>query len=332
MGCVPQRALSFYTPPMRARGLTIETLVAAGTAGALWACGPSDAGSTGDVDAGPEERSDARSYPDAGRCEDSVDVVFVLDVSSSMGFVLNDLEENIGSVVEAAGELADDPHFGLIAFADNYKLDDGGTMGGGHIHTDAATLVDAFATYRSVYTNADRNPGDGPDGPTLQNPICEENANDALHAAATEFPWRERASRVVIVATDDTFLERPDNYGDRDGDGDTNSPGFPTEGDYPALRTLDETTTALGDADVRVFSFTRLDPPGLLAPGRCGTGRRLPWESVSDGWSTPYDGAAPLPEATDGRNYDLDAVRGGDLSLSETINEVVLESHCNSVD
>ena len=296
------------------------------------ACGPSSR-TTPSVDGGDGDRADGAPWTgrsDGGTCTEVVDVVLALDVSSSMGFVLDDLERDIHQVVDAANELAPDAHFGLIAFADNHLLDDTGDLEGGRVHTQSSTLVSAFRHIESTYTNANRNPGDGPGGPTLQNPICEENSLDALHAAAADFPWRDDATRVVILATDDTFLERPDNYGDRDGDGDTTSTNFPSEGDYPAAWTVPETTAALTGAGVRVFSFTRLDPPSFLE--RCDTPRRFHWQDITDGWTTPYGGEAPIPDATDGRNYDLAEVQDGSLSLADTINEVVVESHCNPVD
>ncbi|MDB4965033.1 MAG: hypothetical protein JWN44_722 [Myxococcales bacterium] len=267
---------------------------------------------------------------DMGPCTDVVDVVFVLDVSSSMTFVLDKLNAEIDQVVTRANMLAADAHFGLIAFADNYRLDATGPLSGGKVHTAGATLKAAFQNYKAVYTLNDRNPGDDPTtGPTSQNPICEENALDSLHAAAAEFPWRDNATRVVILVTDDTFLERPDNYGDRDGDGMTNKMDFPREGNYPALWTVGDTTAALRGMRARVFGFTRLKEPGLLDASRCGTGRRLPWSSISDGWSTPYKGQMPIPTQTAGKNFDLDLVKSGALSLTATINEVVVQSFCN---
>ena len=294
------------------------------------ACGPRTSPS---VDAGGDDRADAGSWSGGdggGDCDEVVDLVLVLDVSSSMRFVLDELEADIDRVVDAANQLAPDAHFGLIAFADNHKLDTTGDLEAGKVHTLAAPLSAAFAEIRSTYTQANRNPGDGPGGPTLQNPICEENGLDALHAATTEFPWRDNATRVVILASDDTFLERPDNYGDRDGDGDTTSTNFPREGDYPAAWTVPETVAALTGAKTRVFSFTRLRPPSFLE--RCDTGRRLPWQDITDGWTTPYAGQPPIPEATDGRNYDLAEVQDGTLSLADTINEVVVDSYCDPVD
>jgi hypothetical protein len=273
--------------------------------------------------------SGSGSNVDAGKCEEVVDVVFVLDTSSSMDFVLTKLESQIGDVVTASNMVAADAHFGLIAFQDNYKLDSTGPLAGGVVHTSAMSLQTAFRNYRDNYTAYNRNPGDGPSGPTTQNPICEENSLDSLYAAATTFPWRDNATRVVILATDDTFLEATDNYGDRDGDGLTNKTDYPREGNYPAGHTMADTVTALHDAHARVFSFSRITQPGLLE--RCGTGRRLPWASITDGWTTPYKSQAPIPMQTDGGNYDLDKVKNGTLSLANTINEVVLDSHCNPI-
>lgn len=290
----------------------------------LAACGPSARNGGDDMPAG-----DAPPAGDAGECHDVVDVVFVLDTSSSMGFVLQQLEQQIAQVVTASNTLAPDSHFGLIVFQDNYFLDNTGPLEGGKVHTEASTLQTRFSYYRTTYTNNDRNPGDGPTGLMTQNPICEENSLDALYAAAKEFPWRPNATRVVIIATDDTFLEAPDNYGDRDHDGLTNKTDFPREGNYPALHALPETITALRDGKIRVFSFSRITQPGLF--DRCGTGRRLPWTDITDGWTTPYGATPPIPNQTDGGNFDLDQVKSNAISLSATINNVVLDSYCNPI-
>jgi hypothetical protein len=292
----------------------------------LAACGPSARNGGGDD---VSSDIDAAVTGDAGECHDVVDVVIVLDTSSSMGFVLQQLEQQIAQVVTASNTLAPDAHFGLIVFQDNYLLDTTGPLEGGKVHTAASTLQSRFSYYRTTYTNNDRNPGDGPTGLTTQNPICEENSLDALYAAAKEFPWRANATRVVIIATDDTFLEAPDNYGDRDHDGLTNKTDFPREGNYPALRNLGETVTALRDGKIRVFSFSRINQPSILE--RCGTGRRLAWTDITDGWTTPYGATPPIPTQTDGGNFDLDQVKTGALSLSTTINQVVVESFCNPI-
>jgi len=293
----------------------------------LIACGPTNRGGGGDGTDG-SVGSDAKPS-DAEQCEEVIDVVFVLDTSSSMDFVLTKLEQQIAQVVTASNMIAADAHFGLIVFQDNHFIDNTGPMMNGVVHTSATSLQTAFRYYRDNFTANNRNPGDGLSGPTTQNPICEENSLDALHAAANSYPWRSNATRVVILATDDTFLERPDNYGDRDGDGLTNKTDFPREGNYPAASTMMETVAALRAAKVRVFSFSRMTQPNLFE--RCGTGRRMPWEDITDGWTTPYKNQMPIPNQTDGGNYDLDKVRNGTLSLAETINSVVLDSHCNPI-
>jgi hypothetical protein len=289
------------------------------------AAGSPDTGSGFDFEAGLG--SDA--LPEGGgstECKDVVDVVFVLDVSSSMDFVLDRLGREIDGVVAAATKLAPDPHFGFVGYVDNHRLDTRGALEGGKVHVDGKTLRAAFDDFKKTYTNNNRNPGDGPTGPTTQNPICEENSLDALAGAAREFPWRTNATRIVILATD----------GDRDGDGKTDKKDYPREGDYPAKVGYLDTIEALRAARVRVFSFTRLKEPGPLdLLGRCGTGRRLAWSQIAEGWSQPYKGKAaapkgdPIPKATAGKNYDLELVRSGKLPLSETINEVVIDSYCN---
>lgn len=288
--------------------------------------GPNDSDIPTAHDSSPDDDSDV---PDDGICTDVIDLVFVLDVSSSMGFVLDRLESQIGTVVGAANALAEGSHFGLVGFVDNHALDLTGDLEGGRVHSGAPSLQAAFRNLRSTYTNPNRNPGDGPTGPTTQNPICEENALDALFAAANEFPWRDNATRVIILVTDDTFIERPDNYGDRDGDGRTDRTDFPREGDYPAAMNLSEVVTALQESRVRVYAFARTRAPGPFDLSRCGTGRRLPWPSVPNGWFEPYNGHPPIPEATDAAAYDIDQVRNGSLSLVETINEVVVDSYCH---
>lgn len=246
-----------------------------------------------------------------------------------MSFVLDDLGNDIDGVVSAANTLATDAHFGLVAFVDNEVLDTTGPLESGKVHLAGDTLKQAFSYYETNFTEPNRNPGDGLSGPTTQNPICEENAVDGLFAAASAFPWRPNATRVIIVATDDTFLDTPDNYGDKDHDGDWNDSSYPKEGNYPAKNSLSSTVDLLKQQQIRVFSFTRLTPPGDFDFNRCGTGRRLSWDKVSAGWSAPYNGAAPIPEATQGKNFDIEQVRSGALSLSETIKTVVVDSYCN---
>lgn len=320
----------------------LSLFLAAALAGLVHCSSSSARDAFGDPDGTPSSGGTAEPPPPSGfrdggassdgssaQCTEDVDVVLVLDVSSSMGFVLDKLDAEIDKVVDASNKLKSGAHFGLVLFVDDVKVVDTGDLAGGKVHTKADTLRAAFSDAKATYTNPNRNPGDGPTGPTLQNPLCEEDSLDALHDTATAFPWRETAARVAIVVTDDTFLEKPDNYGDRDGDGKTDKTDYPREGNYPARFGLDETIAALKTQRVRVFSFTKLKAPGFLDLTRCGTGRRHSTDdSVTYGWSKPSAGKAPIPDQTGGKNFDLDAVRDGKLSLAATINDVVLQSHC----
>ena len=92
----------------------------------LAACGPS--ARSGDDDNGATSDANTSHQPDAGECKEVIDVVFVLDTSSSMDFVLTKLQQQIADVVTASNMVAADSHFGLIAFQDNYKLDDTGSL------------------------------------------------------------------------------------------------------------------------------------------------------------------------------------------------------------
>ena len=257
-------------------------------------------------------------------CTQDIDVVLVLDVSSSMGFVLTKLGAEIDGIVSAANKLKAGAHFGIVGFSDNAAFGLAGSDADGKVHTKASTLKKDFTTFKSVYMNHDRNPGDGPNGPEQQNPICEENSLDALHMAASEFPWRPGAAHVIILATDDTFLEFPDNYGDRDGDGKEDKTNFPREGDYPAKWTVANTVQAVKDAKARVFTATR------SSGSSCGTGRRHTGDSgsIAYGWSKPYNDQDPIPEQTDGKNFDLAQIQSNKLDLADMINGVVLETHC----
>jgi hypothetical protein len=237
--------------------------------------------------------------------------------------VLEKLGAEMESVVTAANAIAPDAHFGLIPFQDKYVLDATGSLSEGKVHTEAKTLQAAFKNYLDNYTAFNRNPGD-PWSLLPRNSICEENALDSLYAAAVEFPWRPNATRVVIAVTDDTFLERPDDYGKKAAGDILPFPDY----DAKAKWTVAETVAQLQEKRARVFSFSRLKAGDF---GGCSTGRRLGQDDVSDGWSTPYGTHDPIPVTTGGKNFDLKQVKDGMLSLSATINEVVVDSYCNPI-
>ena len=282
--------------------------------------GPSITGDGGPSDGGPKV------------CTEDIDVVLVIDTSSSMNFVLDALKDEFESVVTASNQLKSGAHFGAVFFQDNVLLDTSGDEEGGKVHLGSASLASAFSTMKTVYTEHNRNPADGPSGPVDQNPVCEENSLDAIDVAATQFPWRDNAAHVVVVVTDDTFLERPDNYGDGNHDGDTTDTSPFREGNYPAASTLAETITALAAQRIKVFSFTRVTPLGPFSLSGCGTPRRFTDDdAVKFGWTAQYNGADPIPDQTGGKNFDLDDVKSGSLHLGDAINGIVLDVHCSNV-
>jgi hypothetical protein len=292
-----------------------------------------DSDPAGDDDDSTGFNTDGGKPPaaDNSSCTQDIDVVLVLDVSSSMGYLLDKLGNEISGIVDAANKLKPGAHFGMIGFADNGAFATNGSDANGIIHTKAATLKSAFSDFKNTYTDYNRNPADGPNGLTDQNPLCEEDSLDSIYMAAHDYPWRPGAARVIIVTTDDTFLEAPDNYGDRDGDGKEDKTDYPREGNYPAVHTVKDTVQAVKDANARVFSITRLTAPGPFSiGGKCGTGRRHSSDdSVAYGWSQPYDNnQTPIPVQTDGKNFDLDQIATGKIDLAATINGVVLQTHC----
>jgi hypothetical protein len=232
------------------------------------------------------------SNPDGTACDENVDIVFVMDVSTSMDAFLDKLADEILVVDQAlqALDLPEQPHYGLVVFVDDYAL-----LHNGEPYPDVDTLRADFQTW-SDFTSSNQQVGGG-----NSNTTWTENSLDALHVAATGFQWRPAATtlRMVIHTTDDTFWNGP-----------TVGNGVQIERGYA------ETVEALQQAQVRVFSFT-----GSLG-GSCKC------EDVTPGWSTPYMGMDPIPEATDGAVFSIEQVLTGDISLSSGINDAVEDKMC----
>jgi len=243
----------------------------------------------------PDVYFDLGVVPDTpgSKCESGIDIVFVMDVSTSMGGLLAQMADEILEV-DAAIEKLDlptDTHYGLAVFVDDAAL-----LNDGAPYDDAAALQADFIMW-SNFTASNEQVGGG-----NSNYTWTENSIDALYLAATDFEWRpaESTTRIVIHTTDDTFWDGPTN-----GNG------------VPILHGYEETVEALQDATVRVYSFA--DQIG----GACGC------DDVTPGWSTPYLGMLPVPEATDGGVYDINQILGGTVSLADAINTAVEESYCD---
>lgn len=231
---------------------------------------------------------------DPAACDEDVDIVFVMDVSTSMGPFLNTLADEILIVDQAlaALELPNPPHYGLVVFVDDIAL-----LGGGAPYPDVGTLQDDFRMWSS-FTSSNQQVAGG-----NLNTTWPENSLDALYAAAAGFQWRENAARLVIHTTDDTFWEGPATQN-----------GVQIQHDYPS------TVDALQNGEIRVFSFA------AQIGGQCEC------EDVTPGWSSPHLGMPPIPEATDGDVFDIDLVLAGQVSLADAINGAVETSMCDPYD
>jgi len=290
-----------------------STMLAAVLAGALaWGCddddtrfgnndsdsdsdtdGDTDSDSDGDTDS--DSDSDSDSDTDSEDCYEHIDIVFVLDVSTSMDGMLQELEADIAEVWDAANdltELDDDTHFGLVVFVDDFLV----VNDGASIYAGADGLQTDF-NYWYTHTSSNQQTQS-----TAQNIDWPENTLDALNAAADGFNWRDQETtlRVIIHATDDTFLENPNSF----------SSGV------QVLSTYAGTVANLQDKTIRVASFA------AHLGGSSGN------VDVEPGFFADYAGQSPIPDATSGNVFEIGNV-GTTLSLADAINEFVAEEFCS---
>ena len=227
-------------------------------------------------------------------CKQQIDIVFVMDVSTSMSGVLHKLEEEILTVDAKLKTLnvLPDVHYGLVVFVDDAQIIDAGAP-----YVDVQDLKKDF-NYYWMFTQSNSQVNGG--GSNVDFP---ENTIDALYIAAGGFQWRpvEDTLRMVIHTTDDTFGEKG-----------------AVQSSIEIQHTYDETVAALQAQQVRVFSFADNDMTGGPADN----------EDVSMGFFTPYKGQTPIPEATDGGAFNINLVNKNQLSLSAAINDSVEQSLC----
>ncbi len=240
-----------------------------------------------------EPAGDMPNITDGGDgCEQDVDIVFVMDVSTTMGPFLDQLATEIIFVDEAldAMDLPSAPHYGLVVFVDDYAL-----LNTGQPYDSVALLQQDFNEW-STFTASNQQVGGG-----NFNSTWPENSLDAMVVAANAFQWRpaETTLRLMIHTTDDTFW-----------DGPTVGNGVEIQHGYA------QTVEALQQQQIRDFSFA-----GQIG-GSCEC------EDVTPGWSTPYMGMAPVPEATGGLVYDIDLVLVGTVSLADALADAVETTMC----
>jgi hypothetical protein len=225
-------------------------------------------------------------------CTQSIDIVFVMDVSTSMGPFLTKLAQEMPAVDSAAKalNLASAPHYGLVVFVDDTLI-----ANSSQPYTDVSILQSDFQSWAN-FTQSNQQVN-----VATSNGTFPENSLDALYRASTEFAWRPAAStlRIVIHTTDDTFWNGPTS----------------TDG-VQVIHNYTDTVKSLTDNQVRVFAFASL------------LGGPLEFDDVSQGWFAPYAGAKSIPDSTGGGVFKLDDVLSGSISLSASINAAVGGSLC----
>jgi hypothetical protein len=238
---------------------------------------PADTG----VDDGPDEM-----------CDQNVDIVFVMDVSTTMGPFFDKLEDEILVVHQALMEydLPSEPHYGLVVFVDDFTLVNAGVP-----YTDVNELRADFAEWNNFTASNQQTKGGG------FNSTWTENSLDALYAAAAGFQWRPNADtlRMIIHTTDDTFWNGP-----------TTADGVDILHNYP------ETVDLLQSKEIRMFTFA------ALIGGQCDC------DPVGAGFFSDFQGQPALPEQTGGAAYNIDEVLAGVQSLSTAITTSVEDSYC----
>ena len=241
-----------------------------------------------------------RNLPPPTPCTEPMDVVFVIDVSTSMRDEVAGIRAGIDSIWAAAEGLALDVRFGLVVF-----VDDVAAVSACAPFTSVGALQDELMRWQT-FTSSNGQPGGSPES----NSDCAENSLDALYTAATVCTWRPSATRLVIHITDDTFAEHPAVLsGDPFG-----FSGITVE------RTYAETVEALVSREIRVGAFAA---PG--AGEECGAGTS---SDVGRGFHAPYQGMPSIPEATHGAVWSIRDVRAGTLEMAEAIIAFAEAEHC----
>ena len=227
-------------------------------------------------------------------CNDPLDVVFVIDTSTSMEDELDQIANGVTSVWNAARALTTDTQFGLVVFVDDVVA-----VNGCASFDTVESLQAELMSWRD-FTSTNRQPaGGGADS----NSDCPENSLDAFWAAATQCPWRPSATKLIIHATDDTFAERGASLS-----------GIPVE------RMYSEVAGVLVSNELRVGTFA--------APGAgefCGAGTS---PNVGQGFHEPFMGMDTLPNQTGGQAWSIRDVRAGTLDMATAITTLISEEYC----
>jgi hypothetical protein len=243
-------------------------------------------------DGGPRE-ADAATTLDAGDagqavCSEPLDVVLVLDVSSSMTDDVARLRDLAPRLWESALRASAGARISLVVF-----VDDALAVNDCAPFTDAAGLTAALERWRA-FTTRNRSPVS-----EIPNVDCAENSLDALAAAITRCPWRSGA-RTILHVTDDTFEERPAVLSGPFG------PGIVVASSYL------EVSDALVREEISLLALT------ASGSGRdCGGPRPSP--DVGRGFHGPLGSEVSLPERSGGAAWELRAMRDGTFDLAAAL-------------
>lgn len=233
----------------------------------------------------------ASSCPDPSVSrKQQLDVVFVVDVSTTMTFMLSKIQREIADVDRAARAQGLDARYGLVVFVDDVKV-----AGEGRAYADLAALQADLRRWQD-FTASNRQIGS-----PATNLDWPENTLDALYAAAEQFSWRpaETTLRAIVHATDDDFGEAP-----------------AVQSGQVVQHTYRQTLAALQSAEVRVFSFA------AKIGGQCEC------LDVKAGIFAPYAGQKAIPAATGGAVFDIDEVAAGALSFGTALSGALQTSVC----
>ncbi len=246
---------------------------------------PEQGGGIGDAVAAAHACDDPRSEP-----KDHVDVVFVIDVSTTMAFALDRLAEEIAALDATVRSHDPDRRYGLVLFVDDVLVVDGNP------YTDIAALQRDFRRW-SRFTSTNRQLHSH--APNLDWP---ENGLDALVTAAKSFDWRDADDtlRLVVYASDDDF-----------GEAGALQSGQRVHNDYA------DTVKALKSRSIRVASFT------AAIGGECEC------DDVRGGFMAPYRGQPAIPVATGGASFDIDEVAAGRLHFDRALSGLVDNLVCD---
>ena len=170
-----------------------------------------------------------------------LDVVFVIDVSTSMDEAIGSLRSGIRDVWDAASRLSPDARFSLIVFVDDALAVDGCAP-----FASVEALSASFDRWQS-YCASNESPLSH-----AENFDFPENSLDALQLAANACTFRTGATRIVVHVTDDTFLEPPSRF----------------SGAIPAQYAFNEVSASYVTNELRLASFHDEDryPQGFSTP------------------------------------------------------------------